>query len=282
MFLTMKNLPSELILLIFELILKITDKRQFLRTCKKYNILTKQSMILYENNYPIPYFNKITEYSVAKFTLELNYDKYFDMIPEHYISPNNSTLISSSAYFGNILALNKIKLKNDFNYEYMMTLNINNNAANNGQLDVLKWANENGYLPTFNTPFCAVRGGHLPVIQYLHDNGYKFQDIFSEAAEYGHIPVLIWAKENYTDFDSISTCAAASRKGHLHVLQWAHENGFSWDERTCSMAAYKGHLSCLKYARANGCEWDKKVYLFAKKYGHIELLNWAIENGCPT
>ena len=40
----METLPHEIVLEIFNNIQKITDKRQFLRTCKTYNNITKQLM----------------------------------------------------------------------------------------------------------------------------------------------------------------------------------------------------------------------------------------------
>jgi len=40
----MQQLPNELILLIFDNINDINDKRNFIRTCKSYHIITKQKM----------------------------------------------------------------------------------------------------------------------------------------------------------------------------------------------------------------------------------------------
>ena len=49
----MDSIPNELIILIFDLILLITDKRQFLKTCLHYNKLLKQTFLQYEQNYKI-------------------------------------------------------------------------------------------------------------------------------------------------------------------------------------------------------------------------------------
>ena len=48
----------------------------------------------------------------------------------------------------------------------------------------------------------------------------------------------------------------AAKYGHLEVLKWARENGCPWDEVTCAYAAKGGHLDVLKWARENGCPWD--------------------------
>ncbi len=245
----METLPYELILEIFNHILLITDKRQFLRTCNYYNLLTKQLFLEYEKNYKIGDFAKISKYNVEKYTLELCYNGYFDMIPEHYIIPNNESLVVIFTYFGSIKLLKKLKLKGsylDCICEY---------SAFFGQLEVLHWAHKNGCCwNDYHTCANAAENGHLSCLEYAHENG------------------CLW--DEYT-------CSKASFNGHLSCLQYAHENGCLWDENTCAYAASNGHLLCLQYARLNGCDWDNHVYKNAKKYGHIELLNWAIGNGCP-
>ncbi len=298
MCLTMENLPSELILIIFESILLITDKRQFLRTCNKYNILTKKSIIkckdnysikylsntVYQNDYYKKYFSTNLDYSVEKFTLELSHDKYFDMIPEHYINKQNSILVSASARFGNKKILDKIKLLNDCYYEHQMKLDVINDAALGGQLDILVWAKRNGYKINSDAVRHAVKGSHFLIVKWLYKNNHRMlKNICSEATSYDQLPILKWAREiNCNRHDTYTTvCFEAARHGHLHILKWAHKNGLPWNEQTCLFAAMNGHLQCLKYARENGCEWDKQVYLYAKGYGYIELLNWAVENGCP-
>ncbi len=290
------SLPNELILIIFELISLITDKRQFLKTCKKYNILTKESMIKCKDNYHIKYLSNMVyqnsyykkyysinlDYSVEKFTLELSHDKYFDMIPEHYISNKNSILVSASAHFGNIKILDKIILLNDSYYEHQMNLELIKEAALGGQLDVLKWAKRNGHKFNSDAVRHAVKGNNFLIVKWLYKQNHRMlEHICSEAASHGQLPILKWAKEiNSNRRDAYRTiCFEAARHGHLHILKWAHENGFPWDNQTCLFAAMRGHLDCLKYAWENGCEWHRQICSYAKGYGYTELLNWAIENG---
>ena len=54
------------------------------------------------------------------------------------------------------------------------------------------------------------------------------------------------------EWDS-DTCSYAAEYGHLDVLKWARENGCEWDSWTCSNATQNGHLDVLKWARENGC-----------------------------
>ena len=95
-----------------------------------------------------------------------------------------------------------------------------------GNLSLLKWARNNGYVWTKKTCKCAAKGGHLEVLKYLHENGCPW---------------------------GYSTCMSAAEGGHLECLKYAHENNCLWDRFTCSFAAYNGHLECLKYAHENGC-----------------------------
>src|SRR5208283_1209888 len=108
----MDFLPDELILLIFESIPLITDKRHFLMVNIHYNRITTQSFMNYERNYTIKDFVKISEYSVEKFTLELCHDGYFDLIPDHYMISGNLIILSSLSYYGSIKLLSILKSKN--------------------------------------------------------------------------------------------------------------------------------------------------------------------------
>ncbi len=94
----MDTIPDEIIILIFDAIQKITDKRQFLRTCIKYNTLNNKSIHKYEQNYRVKYY-KINRYCVEKFTIELCQDSYFDMIPLSYIIPSNYIIMIAIAAF---------------------------------------------------------------------------------------------------------------------------------------------------------------------------------------
>ncbi len=246
------SLPNELVLLIFEFILKKTDKRQFLKTCKKYNSLTKQSFYDYENNYKTKEFYKRDKYSVEKFTLELCYDNYCEMIPERYLIPSNNVLIRELVSF-NCLPLLKLAHEKGCCIKYVA-----NYAVDNGNLEILKWARKNGF---------NFRSMHI-----------------IEATQNGHFEMLKWMCDNYNieGFIENEVCYYASYHGYLNILKWAHEEGYKWNAHACSIAARNGHLECLKYLREKNCKWNHDVYLNAKQNEHWELLEWAIENGCPT
>ena len=96
--------------------------------------------------------------------------------------------------------------------------------------------------------------------------------------------------------DKPGVCTFAAEFGHLEIVKWARENGCPWEagrclrglhdlgdriNYTCAWAARHGHLEVIKWARENGCPWDEKTCSWAAKGGQLEVLQWALENGCP-
>ncbi len=90
----MQSLPLDVIPIIFGFITKRTDKRQFTRTCKIYNditkkLITKQKKLqgYIKRNYP--FLLDDDNYCMEKFTFELCNDSYLNLIPKKYIVPEN-------------------------------------------------------------------------------------------------------------------------------------------------------------------------------------------------
>ncbi len=269
------SLPNEIILLIFDNITKITDKRQFLRTCVLYNNVTKQSILKYEINYFVKGFNKINKYCVEKFTLELCHDLYFDMIPMSYIIESNNILIKALAIFN---CLSKLIIAKNNNCDISF---VGYFAANYGHLDILKWGKENGCSWNANICSTAAQGGHLNILKWARENGCDWnEDTCSYAALCNHLDILKWARKNGCDWDD-SVCSYAAKYNHLDILKWARTNGCDWNKYTCIRAAQFNNLECLIWARENGCDWDEYVCLNAEREGSLECLNWARANGCP-
>lgn len=252
----MEGLFSELILLIFDSILLITDKRRFLRTSKVFNLLLKSRFIEYESNYEIDDFYKITEYGKEKFTLELCHDGY--SIPDHYIVKSNTILAHAAAYFNHVDLLDKvISITSDLRFICSM-------SALGGAQDALIKARERNCPWDENVCEAAAQNDHLSILKWLRSNGCPWRE---------------------------TTCDVAACYGHLEVLQWARANGCPWHEMTCAFAAYCNHLDILKWLRGvsdaseggsrDKCPWDEMTYSLAAKKGNLEVLQWLAENGCP-
>lgn len=198
-----------------------------------------------------------------------------------------------------------------FRNEYSITADTDvcRRAAENGQLKVLQWIQENGFrnsipsgaiaefngfLPSFprsaevtstlewNEKIChaAAGNGQLEILKWLRKNHCPWNETTcSEAARGGHLDILQWARANDCPWDEW-TCTQAALSGHLHIIQWARQNGCQWNHDTCQKAAKGGHLHVLQWARENGCPWYSGTCCKAAKYGHLHILKWARMNGC--
>jgi len=123
---------------------------------------------------------------------------------------------------------------------------------------------------------CSQRAqdGDLEGLKAARQNGCPWDEgTCTFAAEGGHLPVLQWARQNGCPWEE-ETCSGAAYGGHLSVLQWARQNGCPWNEETCASAAEGGHLPLLQWARQNGCPWEEE---HIKSYLHKssqKLLNF--------
>ncbi len=244
----MESLPNEIILIIFNYIEKITDKRQLLRTCQIYNKITKNLIKYAENNFVLKYELKKNHYCVEKFTLELCHDLYFDMIPIKYYNANNNIIM-----------------------ELLATYN---------KLELIKFAFNNGCLLSFIIYMRAIQNNNKDISRWMQKKGFEWDCYtYEDSVKRGHLDVLIWATENGCLLGR-KTCKLAAQYGHLDILKWARANGCDWDSIVCDWAANNGDLEMLKWARKNGCQWSANTCFYAAENGHTETLNWAIENGC--
>ena len=122
--------------------------------------------------------------------------------------------------------------------------------------------------------------GYLSCLKWCKNvyNGYGWWYVCTIAAEFGHLDIVKWARENEFLWDSY-TCAVAARNGHFDVLRWAHENGCPWSETTCECAAASGHLQILQWAIDHGCPFENSALMLAAYNGHLGILQWARESG---
>lgn len=152
-------------------------------------------------------------------------------------------------------ALNKhlnvlIYLKEELHCEWDWTTL--NNGVHSGDINIIKYAFENGC--PWNEEICetAVKRGNLDVLKYIRANGCP------------------WNKE---------ICKISTK--NIEFLKYAHENGCPWDKKTCEMAVKKNNLDCLKYAHENGCPWDHVTCEIAAEESNLECLKYLVDNNCP-
>ncbi len=248
----MNTLPLEIISIIFEYILKITDKRQFTQTCKQYNNITKGII----ENIRIP--NKIGNYilncygyGVEKFTYELFHDSYINLMPMKYINSKNRVIID------------------------VLTMNGNMNLL---QLAVDKGCN--CYLSEYHSEM-AIKFGHLDVLKFFIKHGSIWITQFSiTAATHGQLDIIIWARKNNFPLYPNHMYNVAVNHGHLDILKWL-ANNCGTDINSCYHAILHNHLDILIWMKSMGCPLNKGYYKLAKEKGYNDIVLWLENNGCP-
>ncbi len=128
------------------------------------------------------------------------------------------------------------------------------NAIHFGNLGALQPMHQRGDLDDDFNSLCtwAAEEGQLEILKWLRENGAPWNEYTCAwAAHDGDLEMLQWARANGCPL-SVHTCAYAVWGGHLEVLQWARANGCPWDYRTRANAAANGHTELLSWARANG------------------------------
>ncbi|CAM9721664.1 unnamed protein product [Ectocarpus sp. 12 AP-2014] len=154
-------------------------------------------------------------------------------------------------------------------------------TARAGNLDLLRWATEQGYPWTRSLSAAAAEGGNIAVLEWLKENGCVLtKATCAGAALGGHLGALKWCRANECPWDR-TTMECGAKGGHLDILRFARENGCAgWDTRACSAAAGGGQLAVLRWLHQEGCQWDSNTPSSASKGGHLEALQYAIQNGC--
>ncbi len=288
----MDNIPNDIILLIFNNIKLITDKRQFLRTCKRTNNITKKLMEEYENNYEIEYFDKIKKYCVEKFTLELCHDKYFHLIPKTYLSATNEIIGDALAFFGNIDLLkilqknkNKLLSRSLFGHTTVIDCCFFGESEYGNDSGCLK---ERFYERTFGTK-CDIRfisnvcalashNGNINILEYFLsiEANINWLSPFM-AAKNGQLDTLKWLQKNNCKFNHYVP-AIASLYGHHDVLEWLIKNNCKINHLTGEFAGRKGNVNILELLKEYKYELSYHVSNKAAEYGNVNVLEWLKEN----
>ncbi len=287
----MDDLPNDIIHLIFNNIKLITDKRLFSQACKTIYSITKQLMIDCENNFVVEFFDKINNYSVEKFTLELCHDKYFNLIPKSYLYPNNTIIVSALAAYGNVdllqIAINngcelveyKQKGCTDKVVEYYITeiLDTCALAAHNGHQNVMEFCLNNGCKLNWLTCLMAAKNGQLAVIKMLIENNCEIHEYVPRVvAFHGHCDILQCLIDAGCKIDCY-TCNWAAKNGKINILKLLVENGCKIFKSTSQSAALYGQIDTLEWLQQNNCKFSANICIYAT--GHLNVLIWLKQNG---
>jgi hypothetical protein len=131
-----------------------------------------------------------------------------------------------------------------------MHLNLNDYAAERGDIETLNWSVDNFPLTT-NACAMAAKGGNLECLKILRSKRCPWNiRTCILAAEYGHLDVLKWARENKCPWNK-NVLSIAFKNEHSHVVEWASlpssncSKPKEWCYRKKRMIA--GHSSCFNH-----------------------------------
>jgi hypothetical protein len=146
-------------------------------------------------------------------------------------------------------------------WEMNRSINLLDIAAAEGELNLLKWFNENtSQRCTTNALEWAAAAGHLKVVKYLYANS---KELKSKRA-------VDWA----------------CRNGHLSVVKYLCKNGFRCSTNAMDWACQNGHLRVVKFLHLNSVEGcTSNAMDWAAANGHIDILHFLHTNrreGCTT
>jgi hypothetical protein len=194
-------------------------------------------------------------------------------------------------------------------------LNLLEEAASNGFLELLRWCYELGCPwgdASAATRYAAESGNVELMAWVLQQSGTQLSDdVMRTAAAKGYIDMCRYLYQQQCPWNASSTREAAI-KGHANLLDWLINNGCPWYARelcTCAAsggsvevltylqkqglltntalltellddAAWDNKLAAAKWSRAQGAEWPTR-FIKWRPWSH-EVLQWAKAAGCTT
>ncbi len=204
---------------------------------------------------------------------------------QHFLENNFDNILIHKTEILNICVQNKLNLDELKWLYYIKKCNPDNytfeNAAQNGNSDILKWMFDNNFPKNEDTFANAAKNGNLDILKWMLNNNFpKDEYTFACAAENDDLYILKWMLENNFPKDE-DTFKYAARNGNLDILKWMLENNFPKDEYTFAYAAINGNLDILKWVLKNNFPKDEQVFEYASENGDFNILKWMLENNFP-
>ncbi|EFA76191.1 hypothetical protein PPL_10408 [Heterostelium album PN500] len=130
----------------------------------------------------------------------------------------------------------------------------------------------------------AAERGNLQVLKWLDENkiGRASHDAIDNACAKGYLNIVEWLFENRTEGYTKRSMIDASTNGHLQIVKWIHFNGGNGYELSATIkaidnAAKNDHLEMLKFlVDENIIRYSTTTYLLnmAVARGHVEVVEW--------
>lgn len=146
----------------------------------------------------------------------------------------------------------------------------------------------------------AATAGYLDLVQWYHQRGCAVNlTVFNNAAVSGNLELLKWVANHFDGKCDHIAMSLAAMCGHLNIVQWLHENYSEIDGTTNAMdlAAHNGHFEVVKWLhhnRTDGCTdyaineaakrgyWEVAVFLFKAGYDYdLDIIHEAMAQSLP-
>ena len=161
-------------------------------------------------------------------------------------------------------------------------------VAKTNKLELLKWIREEKKWDdrTINT---AANQGNLEMVKYCVANECPIDEWACKfAAQNGHLECLEYLREEGKAPWDEYTALRAAQNGHLHILEYLVErkydgyNAWACNAWACERAAENGHLDCMKYLHETAkAPWDSEAVFWAHETNRTECLQYLLDNNCP-
>ena len=158
-------------------------------------------------------------------------------------------------------------------------------VAKTNKLELLEWAREEKKC-TWNsrTINAAAEQGNLEMVKYCVANECPIdKNACAWAARCGHLEVLKYLHEEVKAPWESCTSSWAAKNGNLHILEYLVERNIDkYSTYVCCEAARYGHLDCLKYLHETAkAPWDYRAVREAHKENQTECVQYLLDNNCP-
>jgi hypothetical protein len=165
-------------------------------------------------------------------------------------------------------------------------------AARHGNKDMVMWLIDQGFHSDINSASAAAYAGSIDLLKLLSTFKAPFSDdVYTNAAEKGHLALLQWAKanaENNYPWPVSRMFPAAAKCDNAELYQWLFYQQFPFEEEKSFINALKkGHFTLIKFARSHGSTfWNDEFYFSLLKkaatLGDLETMEWAIAENTGT
>ena len=150
-------------------------------------------------------------------------------------------------------------------------------AIKNGYIDMIIRIHDQGYVMR-NACKIAAENNQLDILKWLRLKNYPWNEkVCTAAAKNQNNDLLKWLYENKCPWHTYTSYAVA-KSGNLEMLKWLEESGCPFGENILSKASRSGNLEMVKYLYEKGFKINRNIYNHVIYSNNLKLIEWINEN----